>query len=82
MALGDFDKSVILSENAKSDVQRWLDKIALEISHIDKGPFNMFPTTDVWISKAKFPAVFGEVFERTFIPSVIIESFRKCGIFA
>ena len=36
---------------------------------------------DVWISKAKFPAVFREVFERTFVPSVIIESFRKCGIF-
>ena len=36
---------------------------------------------DVWISKAKFPAVFREVFERTFISSVIMESFRKCGIF-
>ena len=27
---------------------------------------------DMWISKAKFPAVFREVFERTFMPSVII----------
>ena len=36
---------------------------------------------DVWISKAKFPPVFREMFERTFIPSVIIDSFRKWGMF-
>ena len=45
-------------------------------NYIDK-----FPTTDVWISKATFPAVFGEVFERTFIPSVIIESFPNVVYF-
>ena len=55
--------------------------VALEVRHVDQGPFNMFHTTDVGISKAKFLAVFGEVFERTFIPSGIIESFRKRGIF-
>ena len=31
VALGDFDKSVVLSEDARSDVQWWLDNVALEV---------------------------------------------------
>ena len=31
MALGDFDKSGVLSEDARSDVQWWLDNVALEV---------------------------------------------------
>ena len=46
MALGDFDKSVVLSEDARSDVQWWLDNVALEVRHIDHGPFKVFLTTD------------------------------------
>ena len=29
VALGDFDKSVVLSEDARSDVKWWLDNVAL-----------------------------------------------------
>ena len=36
---------------------------------------------DLWLSEAKVPAVFGEVFEKTFTPSLITRSFRKCGIY-
>ena len=36
---------------------------------------------DLWISKAKIPAVFREVFEKTFRPDLITEAFRKCGIY-
>ena len=46
VALGDFDKSVMLSEDARSDVQWWLDNAALEVRHIDHGPFKVFLTTD------------------------------------
>ena len=34
VALGDFDKCVVLSEDARSDVKWWLDNVALE-RHID-----------------------------------------------
>ena len=46
MALGDFDKSVVLSEDARSDVKWWLDNVALEVRHIDHGPCKVFITTD------------------------------------
>ena len=46
VALGDFDKSVVLSEDARSDVHWWLDNVALEVRHIDHGPFKMFLATD------------------------------------
>ncbi len=36
---------------------------------------------DLWISKQNFPAVFKSVFENTFVPGLITESFRKCGIY-
>ena len=46
VALGDFDKSVVLSEDARSDVKWWLDNVALEVRHIDHGPYKVFITTD------------------------------------
>ena len=39
-------KRVVLSEDARSDVQWWLDNVALEVRHIDHGPFKVFLTTD------------------------------------
>ena len=35
---------------------------------------------EMWINKTKVPAILREVFEKTFTPALIIESFRKCGI--
>ena len=35
---------------------------------------------EMWVNKGKIPAILGEVFEKTFTPSLIIGAFRKCGI--
>ena len=35
---------------------------------------------EMHINKTKVPAILREVFEKTFTPALIIESFRKCGI--
>ena len=36
---------------------------------------------DLWVTKSRFPTIFKEVFENTFTPSIVINSFRKCGIY-
>ena len=36
---------------------------------------------DMWVSKSKVPAVFREVCDNTFTPSIITGAFRKCGIY-
>ena len=46
MALGDLDKSVVLSEDARSDDKWWQDNVALEVRHIGHGPCKVFITTD------------------------------------
>ena len=36
--------------------------------------------SELWLNKGKIPAILREVFEKTFTPSLIISSFKKCGI--
>ena len=45
-ALGDFDQACVLSEEAKADIQWWIDFVPLETRCIDHGPFNVFLSTD------------------------------------
>ena len=33
-----------------------------------------------WVSKARFPTVFKEIFLNTMVPSIICDAFHKCGI--
>ena len=46
VAAGDFDKPIVLTDEAKTEIQWWIDHVMSEIRHIDHGPFKYSLTTD------------------------------------
>ena len=45
-AAGDFDKSIVLTDEAKTEIHWWIDHVMSEIRHVDHGPFVYSLKTD------------------------------------
>ena len=55
-AAGDFDASIVLTDEAKTEIHWWIDHVMSEIRHVDHGPFVYSLTTDA--SEEGWGAVF------------------------